>query len=382
MTNIWTFDRSILTTAFLLAVSVTAFSACSSSSGSNAGTGGAGGGSSDAGSGGSSADAATDAVPWGAPPLGTAAPINQTQFQFVSLEGPYWVASGKYLIFSDVVEMNGPGAKIYKYDPATGMFSVYPYPTAMPASTNGLGMDSKGQLVATERYNHQITRVENGMLKVLVSMNGDGKPFDAPNDLVIDSKDNIYFSDNRYGSITPDAMLIPSAAYRIGADGMLTQIYVGGPDPHMNSINGIALSKDGTALILGDDTANKIWKLPLDADGLVAAGTQPTLLADMAKVPGDRLRVPDGINLDDDGNIYVALNHHDSNAIAVFGEDGTYKGRYDVPVPIDQDPDGGALDPAGRGPSNMTFGGPDGKTLYITTLHAIYQVTVPTTGRP
>lgn len=328
-------------------------------------------------------------VPWG-PQLGIATKIEQTgtTFKFVSLEGPYWVASGNYLLFSDVVEMNGADAKIYKYEPASGMFSVYPYPTPMPASTNGLGMDSMGRLVATERVNHRVTRVEGTppMLKELAAtypLTG-GKNFDAPNDLVIDSKDNIYFSDTRYGSLYPEAMLIPAAAYRIsGTDGSIVRLFEGGPVPTMNSVNGIALSKDGKSLYLGDDTANKLWKLPLNADGLVDAGVTPTLLADQAKIPGNRFMIPDGINIDDDGKIYVAINHHDVNAIAVFGEDGTYMGRYDVPVDLDIDPaTNKPADPGGKGPSNISFGGADRKTMFITTLHGLWKATAPTGGKP
>ncbi|HEX3695132.1 MAG TPA: SMP-30/gluconolactonase/LRE family protein [Polyangia bacterium] len=317
--------------------------------------------------------------------LGTATAITQSTYNFISLEGPYWVASGNYLIFSDVVEKNMTGSLIYKYDPATSAFSVYPYPTAMPADTNGLGMDSKGQLVATERYNHQVTRVEGGSLKVLASTYPatGGKALNAPNDVVVDSHDNIYFSDTRWGSMYADADLVPNAAYRIAPDGSLSQVYVAGTDPTMTSVNGIAVSLDGMALYLGDDIANKLWKLPLAADGSVPAGAMPTLLADSSKLPGNKFLVPDGINIDDSGNIYVALNHHDVNAIAVLKPDGTLVGKYDVPVGIDPSPDGGApLDPGGRGPSNITFGGADRKTLFITTLHGIYQVAVPTPGKP
>jgi gluconolactonase len=378
----WT--HAMGTLAFLGAIA-----ACSSSSsttpgtgGSNAGTGGGAGADGSVGTGGS-ADAGADAPSWG-PILGTASVISQTQYKFISLEGPYWVASGKYLLFSDVVEKNMTGSLIYKYDPAMDKFSVYPYPAPMPpADTNGLGVDSKGRLVATERYNHQIARVDGTTYTVLASMYM-GKPLDAPNDLVIDSADNIYFTDTHYGSITPDPMLIPTGAYRIAAaDGALTKIWEAGPDPLKNSMNGIAFSKDGKSLYLGDDTANTVIKVPLGTDGLVPTGTTPMVLIKQSSIPGDRMKVPDGINIDNDGNIYVAINHHDTNAVAVFGEDGTYKGRYDVPVGIDTDPDGGApLDPAGKGPSNISFGGDDGKTMYITTLHAIYKVTVPTAGKP
>ncbi|HET6284131.1 MAG TPA: SMP-30/gluconolactonase/LRE family protein [Polyangia bacterium] len=322
-------------------------------------------------------------MPFAAAPLGTATEIPQTAYKFISLEGPYWVASGNYLLFSDVVEKNAMGALIYKYDPATNMFSIYPYPTMAPASTNGLGMDSMGRLVATERVNHRVTRVEGAMLKELVAAVG-GKNLDAPNDVVVDSKDNIYFTDTHWGSAYPDPMLIPTGAYRIAAlDGAVTKLWEGGPDPLKNSINGIALSKDEKTLYLGDDTANQILSIPL-TDGLVPAGTMSKVFASKTSVPGGvGLQVPDGINVDDDGKVYVSINHHDTNCIAVFGADGSYVGRYDVPVGIDKDPVTGLpADPGGKGPSNITFGGADRKTMYITTLHAIYKVTALTAGKP
>ncbi|HVR62560.1 MAG TPA: SMP-30/gluconolactonase/LRE family protein [Polyangia bacterium] len=382
-----------------------AFAACSSSSSS----------SNDAGGGGGNDGGATDAgSPLAGPVLGTATEISQTTYTFVSLEGPYWVAGATgatgYLLFSDVVEKNAVGAKIYKYDPGTNAFSVYPFPGATPTSTNGLGMDSMGRLVATERYNARVTRVEkDGTLTVLASMypaaggagtdagadagaadggaddggaeaGAAGTTFNAPNDLTIDTMDNIYFSDTRWGSIKPDAMLAKNAAYRIGADGSLAQLYVAGTDPTMSSVNGIALSLDHMWLYLGDDIQNKLLKLPLDTNGLVPMGATPTVMADSTKVPG--FSIPDGITLDDDGNLYVAMNDHRVNAIAVLAPDGTYKGRYDVPVGIDLFPDGGPQDPGGKGPSNISFGGADRKTLYITTLHGIWKVAVTTAGKP
>src|SRR6185437_13887497 len=78
---------------------------------------------------------------------------------FVSLEGPLWVAAGPYLLFSDVVEKNAPGAVIYRFDPAYRRFSIFPYPPAElpgPTSTNGLAVDTAGDLVACERYNGRL----------------------------------------------------------------------------------------------------------------------------------------------------------------------------------------------------------------------------------
>jgi gluconolactonase len=341
-------------------------------------------------------DAGTDGGDGSSDLLGTATPIMQSDFVFQSLEGPYWVAGGVadagadsgapgYVIFSDVVEKNNPGCAIYKYDPGANAFSVYPYPME-PISTNGLGVDSQGRLIATERLNHQVTRVENGVRTALVSAwpgpDGGLMPLNAPNDLVQGSLGDIYFTDTHYGTSHPMSLL-PTAAYRIAPSGAVSLVYSPGADPNLNSINGVALSPDGKTLYLGDDTANKLFSMPVNADGSVGAdgGTTVTTLLTQDSVPGGNFRIPDGVNVDDNGDIYVALNDYNVDAVARFDKTGKYKGRYSVPVPLDVGLDA-STQSGGKGPSNLTFGDADRKTLYITTLHGLYKVRVDTPGLP
>ena len=117
---------------------------------------------------------------------------------FVSLEGPFWVAKGGYLIFSDVVEQNGAAAKIYRYDPGSGSMSVVPYPQT-PTSTNGLAVDGQGRLVACERWNGALVRIDTGTRAVLADRApGTGEQsLNAPNDLTLRSDGNIYFTDTK-----------------------------------------------------------------------------------------------------------------------------------------------------------------------------------------
>src|SRR5215831_7162289 len=97
------------------------------------------------------ATAASAGAPALFPGAGTAAAI-PSPIAFVSLEGPLWVAKGSYLLFSDVVEKNAPGAVIYRFDPGPRRFSVFPYPPpdaaggpgAGATSTNGLAVDGAG----------------------------------------------------------------------------------------------------------------------------------------------------------------------------------------------------------------------------------------------
>lgn len=275
---------------------------------------------------------------------------------FESLEGPFWDAARGVLLFSDVVEENGPAAKIYRYAPETRTFAIEPYPVT-PTSTNGLAVDAQGHLIACERYNGALVRVADGKRLVLADhfpLDG-GAPLAAPNDLIVRADGSIYFTDTKWGAKPgPHAA---QAVYRVAPSGDVSVAY------SVSMPNGVALSPDGRTLYVGSDAQNIVWKLPVDANGAVGS---PTVFIDESHAPGGLLKVPDGIGIDDAGNLYVANNDDAVKAIEVFSPEGRYLG--DIAVP--------------DRPSNCTFGGKDRKTLYVTTLHAVYEVAVPTPGLP
>lgn len=268
-----------------------------------------------------------------------------------------WLATRGVLLFSDVVEQNGPGAKIFRYDPIRRTFSVEPYPVS-PTSTNGLGVDAQGNLLACERWNGAVARITpSGQRTVLADhfpLN-DGAPLNAPNDIVVRSDGNIYFTDTVWGA--KPGPHPPQAVYRIAPDGTLTVAYA------VSMPNGVALSPDGRTLYVGSDAQNRVWKLPVDAAGAIGPAT---VFIDPARVPEGRFKVPDGICVDDAGDLYVANNDDSIKAIEVFTPEGRYMG--DIVLP--------------DRPSNCTFGGTDRRTLYITTLHAIYKSRLATPGLP
>jgi gluconolactonase len=285
---------------------------------------------------------------------------------FVSLEGPLWVASGPYLLFSDVVEQNARGAVIYRFDPALGRFAIFPYPAPDPpgpmTSTNGLALDGTGALIACERYNARLVRISpEGQRTVLAdawppsAAGHPGTPLNAPNDVVVRADGNIYFTDTDWGTRAGGAHA-PMAVYRFSPTGQLDRVW------QLQKPNGVALSPDGGTLYVGSDVQDKVWRLPVDALGGVGA---PTVLIDGARVPGG-FKVPDGICIDDSGNLYVANNSDDIRAIIAFDSAGRLLGR--IPFPV--------------APSNCSFGGSDRKTLYVTTLHALYRVRMPIAGLP
>ena len=277
-------------------------------------------------------------------------------FSFVSLEGPFWVAAGGYLIFSDVVEQNGAAAKIYKYDPTAGTVSVLPYPV-VPTSTNGLAVDGQGRLLACERWNGALARIDGAQRSVVADRVPEGHPpsLNAPNDLTLRADGNIYFSDTKWGARPGDHA--PTAVYRVAPDGAISVAF------QVDMPNGVLLSPDGATLYVGSDAQDRLWKLPIAPDGSVGEAAP---FVDAHSVPGGKLHVPDGLCTDDRGRIYVTNNSDDVRAIQVFESDGRFAGRIPIPAP----------------PSNCSFGGADRRTLFVTTLHAVYEVSVDTPGLP
>jgi gluconolactonase len=304
------------------------------------------------------ATAPPSAIPASA--LAGQARVIPSSLAFESLEGPFWVANGGYLIFSDVVEQNGPAAKIYRYDPGTGAFSVVSYPS-VPTSTNGLAVDSQGHLVACERWNGALVRITGGQRSVIADRgpasvgSAPGAPLNAPNDLTLRADGNIYFTDTKWGA-RPGAHA-PMAVYRVAADGALSVAF------RVDMPNGVVLSPDGGTLYVGSDAQDRVWRLPVAADGTVGA---PAPFVDPQHVPDKKLHVPDGLCVDDRGRVYVTNNSAEVSAIEIFESDGRFAGRIPFPAP----------------PSNCTFGGADRRTLYVTTLHALYEVRMETPGLP
>jgi gluconolactonase len=277
---------------------------------------------------------------------------------FESLEGPFWVARGGYLLFSDVVEHNGPAAKIYRYRPSSGEIAPLPYPDA-PVSTNGLAVDRRGDLIACERWNGVLARVagtSTGARRTVIAEQApNGASLNAPNDLAVRADGNIYFSDTTWGA--KPGLHAPTAVYRVSPAGQLSVAF------QTDMPNGVVLSPDGNTLYVGSDAHDRLWRLPIAPDGSVGAASP---FADGTIDGRARIHVPDGMCVDDRGNLYVTNNSDEVSAILVLTPEGRLVGRIAMPAP----------------PSNCTFGDDDRRTLYVTTLHTLYALRTGTPGLP
>jgi gluconolactonase len=246
------------------------------------------------------------------------------------------------------------------------------------AGTNGLLFDHKGRLVACDSEHRRVVRFDDGKLTVLTDRY-EGKRYNTPNDLTIDSKGRIYFSDPRYGSRKGMEMRdrkgrLVEGVYRIEKGGKVTRVL--GRD-EVDRPNGVLVSADDRYLYVADNNndtvgaARKLWRFDLGKDGSVDRKSRK-LIHDWGKGRG-----PDGLKQDVKGRLYVAAGLNKPNPPAEPAKDvkgGIYvlspegKRLAFLPVPTDE-------------VTNCAFGGEDRKTLYITAGGTLYSIRTTTPGR-
>jgi len=246
------------------------------------------------------------------------------------------------------------------------------------AGTNGLLFDAKGRLLACEPAQRRVTRQElDGKITVLAEK-FDGKRFNTPNDVAVDSKGRVYFSDPCYGDrskleMTDDKGQIVEGVYRIDPDGTITRVI----GREVERANGVLVSADDKYLFVADNNNNtikgarKLYRFDLKSDGTADLSSKK-LVHDWGEGRG-----PDGLKQDEKGRLYVAGGLNKPNPPFEPAEDkkgGIYVIDPDgklltfLPVPTDE-------------VTNCAFGGEDRKTLYITGGGTLYSIRTLTPGR-
>jgi gluconolactonase len=286
-------------------------------------------------------------------------------------EGPALAPDGS-IYFSDIPIGKDKGM-ILRFDPKTKKTSVF---TGDSHKANGLKFDAKGYLIACEGSDEGGRCVSRWDVKTrkrtVIADRYQGKRFNAPNDLTLDRRGRIYFTDPRYLGSEPRE-LEHRAVYRLDPNGQIAEVTHALEKP-----NGIALSPDGGTLYVADHNngtdridpaaaapkagAMKIYAFRLDADGKVKGSGK--VLIDFGAEPGC-----DGMTVDAKGNLYLAVRSLKRPGILVLDPKGKEVGF--LPTGAAQ-PD--AKEPKGI-PSNCCFGGGGEKNvLYITVDVSLYRI--------
>ncbi|MDO6433895.1 SMP-30/gluconolactonase/LRE family protein [Flavitalea sp. BT771] len=226
-------------------------------------------------------------------------------------EGPVWVAAKQMLLFSDVI-----GNKIYRWSENDTPL-VYLTPSGYTDSarrdgengSNGLTLDKDGRLLLCQSGNRQVARMDAALdvpvpRFTVLSSGYQGKRFNSPNDLVADSRNNIYFTDPIYGlpkqANDPSRELKFEGVYRISAQGETVLLI-----DSISRPNGIALSPDEKTLYIGssDDQHPRWYAYQLDTAGHIQGGGVLLDGTEM-KARASVKQGADGFKIDGHGNIF------------------------------------------------------------------------------
>ncbi|MBI4664224.1 MAG: SMP-30/gluconolactonase/LRE family protein [Verrucomicrobia bacterium] len=280
-------------------------------------------------------------------------------------EGPAWHPS-RGLYFTG-------GNRITRRDPQ-GQVSVFREPSG---GANGLLFDHEGRLVTCEAGNRRVTRTElDGTITVLAE-NYVGKRFNSPNDLAIDSKGRIYFTDPRYGNrdgmeIRDEHGRLVEGVYRIDDPGKVAQVIA----HEVDRPNGILVSPQDKHLYVADNNNNtvggarKLWRFDLKPGGTIDPESRVMIF------DWETGRGPDGLKMDREGRLFVAggLNQpHPPFETADKFKGGIYiltaQGKLldFVAIPRDE-------------VTNCAFGGNEMKTIYITAGGSLWSIRVNSPG--
>jgi len=269
-------------------------------------------------------------------------------------EGPVWNKREKCLLFSDIqfdtespreFDKTLPGNRIMRWSPSKGL-SVFRQPSG---NSNGLTFDTHGNLIVCEMENRCISSINpDGAREILVD-NFNGRRFNAPNDIVVRSDGNIYFSDPEYGIYIGNREIPQQGLYLFNPFKKKIDLLV----EDFVQPNGLAFSPDHKRLYV-IDSARALYHIRLfdvDKKGYLTGGRV------IAEAPGG-----DGMKIDSRGNLYVACRE----GVCIFSESGEHLGN---------------IKSTAR-PANLAWGDDDWKALYLTARSSILKIRLLTQGIP
>jgi gluconolactonase len=257
-------------------------------------------------------------------------------------EGPVWDKQHQQLIFSDT------GANEHKSWSKTQGLHTYRKPSYQP---NGNVLDSVGNLYTCEHETRAISITDQDDRRTILCDRFQGQRFNSPNDLEIKSDGTIWFTDPPYGLGDRTKEIEFNGVFRYVPKTQEITVVI----QDLSMPNGIAFSPDETKLYVGNSAAGDryIWVFTVNSDGTLSSGEK------LCQIDNNDWGA-DGVDVDTNGNIYVGCG----DGVHIFSPTGLLLGKILTPSAI----------------SNFAFGGEDGKTLFMTSEHALYRIELLVAG--
>ena len=258
---------------------------------------------------------------------------------------------------------------IWKYDPKSKQAAIFRSPSGM---SNGMKFDAQGNLIVAEGADfggRRLTKTDmkSGKSYILTGLYN-GQPYNALNDLTIDENGRIYFTDPRYLGWEPMNQPV-QGVYRLDPDGKVTRLITDAGKP-----NGIQVSPDQKTLyVLAHDNGGHdfLEKSETTEKGLMAClaytlgpdGTVSNRKLLINWLPNDG---GDGMTVDEDGNLYIAVRSEAAPGVYVYSPDGKQLAYVSTGKEL---------------PTNVAFGyGNDANLLYLTSGKSLYTIRMAKKG--
>lgn len=258
-------------------------------------------------------------------------------------EGIIWWKEKNCLVFSDMW-----AGKVYAWDPETFETKVIKQPSNI---TNGNAIDQDGNLVSVEHATSRVVRwMPDGRWIKTLADKYDGKELNSPNDVIVDKKNRIWFTDPTYGRTSPKAGIKRDlemgfqGVYCIDTDGKLILA-----NKDFDQPNGLCVEPGEETMLVNDTARGNIRRYKIEDDCTLTGG----------EVVCEIIR-PDGTKIDTEGNIYTT---YAAKGITIFDRDGKKLGEINMPGMC----------------RNFCFGGPDLDYLYFA-CDTIYRLKIKAKG--
>ena len=244
-------------------------------------------------------------------------------------EGPVWSSQLNSVLFSDV-----PENVIYSWNEDKGLGTFTrpigysgKVPNLKKAGTNGLTIDADGNLIICMHGDRKITRLEklNINRKVTLVNSFDGKLLNSPNDLVYDSKGNLYFTDPPYGLLEGDNDKLKeiefNGVYKVSPNGDIEVLI-----KNLTRPNGISISNDEKILYVANSDNNNpvIMQYDLSEEG----AKNPSIFFDGRELTKKDIGLFDGLKVHPTGNVFAT----GPGGVLVIKENGDHIGTIKTEV--------------------------------------------------